>query len=582
MKLTETSVLRPVTVAMIMAGLAGIGIFCYFQLPRELFPEVDFPMVTVMTVYEGAGPEEIQQLISKELEDEISTVEGIKHLRSVSQQGLSLVMAEFYEDTDVDIAAEDVRSKVNIVRNLLPEEAYDPVTMKFDFNDYPIMQLAVSAPRSLREVYLMADERIKDRLSTVPDVASVEIIGGEEREIHILTDQQRLRAYGLNIGDIPAAIAMSNLETPGGHISQDAHEYNIRMRGKFTDLEEIQNLRLMLPTGKSVYLRDVAEVRDTFKEIREKARADDKACVGVSIKMRADGNTVAVDEGVQKQLEELKEILPADYKIDVQEEQASWIKAAIQNVFTNIYIGIGLTAVALFLFLHSLRSVIIISLTMPISVAATFIIMYLMGINMNMMSMMGLAMTIGVLVNNAILVLENITRYIHLDHAPDLAATEGTSEIAIAVASTTLTNVVVFVPIAFMGGIIGQIFKDFGLTATFATMVSLFVSFTLAPMMASKLLNKQNTSVMGDSLRHRFGRRFDRGLEELRESYGRALRFLLRHRPLTIIASILILVGAVVLAQFIGEEFITSMEQGQFSISVEMPVGTRFEETDAA
>ncbi|MFC1783314.1 efflux RND transporter permease subunit [Planctomycetota bacterium] len=582
MNITKTSVSRPVLITMIMAGLAGIGLFCYFQLPRELFPEVDLPMVTVYTLYPGAGPEEVQQLISKELEDEISTVEGIKYLRSTSQQGLSLIMAEFYLGTDVDVATADVRSKVNIVRNQLPEEAEDPITMKFDFNALPIMQLAVSAPRSLREVYETADERIKDRLSTVPDVASVEIVGGQEREIHILTDAQRLRACGLNISDIAAAIAMTNLETPGGHISQDAHEYNIRLRGKFTDLDEIRNMRVMLPTGKSVYLREVAEVRDAFKEIREKARADGKVCVGVNVQKRADGNTVAVDTIVQEQIAQLLEVLPDDYEISVQEEQASWILSSINNVYTNMFFGIILTAAALFLFLHSFRAMTIIILTMPLSVVTTFIIIYLMDININMMSMMGLAMTIGVLVNNAILVLENITRYLHLDHAPELAAVEGTNEIAITIASTTLTNVVVFVPIAFMGGIIGQFFKDFGITATVATMVSLFISFTLAPMMASRLLNKQNTSVEGKSLRHRFGRRFDKGLDNLRESYGRALRFCLRHRVLLVFISIVVLVLSLRLAGFIGSEFITSMDQGKFAITIEMPVGTRLEETDAA
>ena len=582
MNLTRLCVSKPVLVTMIMLGLAGIGLFCYVQLPRELFPDIDFPMVTVTTIYEGAGPDEVQQLISKELEEEISTVEGIKHLSSFSQQGLSLVMAEFYLDMDVDVAAADVRAKVDLVRLQLPEEAKDPVTMKFDFQAMPIMQLSISARRSLREVFHMADQRIKDRLATVPDVASVEILGGQEREIHILTDQQRLRANGLSITDVAAAIAAANLETPGGHIWQNEREYNIRLRGKFTDLDQIRNLRLTLPRGGSAYLREVAEVKDFFKDIREKARAEGKVCVGMTIQKRAGGNTLAVDAAVRKQIKELEKILPEDYEIKVQDERASWIKSSIRNVFDNMLIGIVLTALALFLFLHSFRSVLIISLTMPISVAATFIIMYMAGITMNLMSLMGLAMTIGVLVNNAILVLENITRYLHLDHAPDQAAVEGTNEIAVAVASTTLTNVVVFVPIAFMGGIVGEFFKDFGLTATFATIVSLFISFTLAPMMAAKLLSKQRTEVLGPSLRHRFGRRFDKGMEGLRHSYARMLGWFLRHRAIVIILTVLIFGASLSLLKFIGSEFITNMDQGKFAITVEMPVGTRLEETDIA
>jgi len=581
MKLIETSVARPVLITMIMLGLAGIGFFCYLQISQEMFPDVEFPVVTVSTVYEGAGPEEIEQLISKELEDEISTVEGIKHLRSISMQGISLVMAEFYLETDVDVAAADVRAKVNLVRSSLPDEAEDPVVMKFDFNAQPILQLAVSAPRSLREIFQTADRRIKDRLSTVPDVASVTIIGGQQREIHILTNQQRLRSKGLSITDIAAAVAASNLETPGGHIRQDTREYNIRLRGKFADLDQIRNLRIPLPVGSEVYLHDVAEVYDSFKEIREKARADGRACVGMAIQKRAGGNTIAVDQAIREQIARLKDILPADYEITIQDEQASWIKSSINNVYVNMAVGILLTAVALFLFLHSFRSVLIISLTMPISVLATFILMYLMGVTMNLMSLMGLAMTIGVLVNNAILVLENIVRYLHLKHSPDRAAIEGTTEIAVAVASTTLTNVVVFVPIAFMGGIVGQFFKDFGLTAVFATVVSLFISFTLAPMMAAKVLTEENTGIATGFL-GTFGRWFDQNLRRLRDSYSRALAWCLRHRPTTIILTIALLFGSFQLVKFIGSEFITPMDQGKFLITLEMPVGSRFEETDRA
>jgi HAE1 family hydrophobic/amphiphilic exporter-1 len=582
MKIIETSVAKPVLITMIMLAMAGIGVFCYLQSPCELFPDVEFPVVTVTTYYEGAGPDEVEQLISKELEDEISTVEGIKHLRSISQQGLSLVMAEFYLEMDVDVAAADVRAKVNLVRNQLPEEAKDPIVMKFDFNAQPIMQLSVSASRSLREVFQMSDKRIKDRISTVPDVASVTIIGGEEREIHILANQQRLRSEGLSITNILAAVAAANIESPGGHISQNSREYNIRLRGKFTSLDEIRNLRIMTPFGQNIYLRDIAEVRDSFKEIRERVRADGRVCVGMSVQKRAGGNTIAVDTAVRKQLKELKKILPDDYEILIQDEQATWINSSIRSVFENMGIGIVLTAIALFLFLYSFRAVLIISLAMPISIAATFILMYLMGMSMNMMSLMGLAMTIGVLVDNAILVLENVVRYLHLGHRSDQAAIEGTTEIAVAVFGTTLTNVVVFVPIAFMGGIVGQFFKDFGLTTVFATMVSLFISFTLTPMLASKLLSKENTEFTGSGLFQRFGHAFDLGLQHFRTGYTNSLDWVLRHRAISVILVILLVFGSFLLTGFIGSEFITNMDQGKFTITLEMPVGSRFEETDQA
>ncbi|MBN1436607.1 MAG: efflux RND transporter permease subunit [Sedimentisphaerales bacterium] len=594
MSLTRVCVNRPVLVAMVMLGFAGIGIFCYVQLPQQMFPDVDFPMVTVVTTYRGAGPEEIAQLISKELEDEISTVEGIKHLRSISQQGMSLVMAEFYLDTDVDVAAADVRDKVNLVRGLLPEDADDPIVQKFDFNAQPILLLAVSADRPLREVFHMADERIRDALSTVPGVASVEVIGGEEREIHILTDQQRLRAYGLRITDVIGVVAAANLESPGGNIAQNRREYNIRLWGKFGDLEQIRNLPITLSDGSEIYLRDVADVEDSRQDIRDMVRADGRTCVGISVQKRSDSNTVEVDRAVREKIEELLAVLPSDYDITVQKEQASWITSSIDNVFSNMYIGILLTALALFLFLHTMRSVLIVSLTMPISVLATFIIMYLFGFTLNMMSLMGLAMTIGVLVNNAILVLENIVRYIDLGHSPRDAAVEGANEIAVAVSSTTLTNIVVFVPIAFMGGIVGQFFMDFGLTATFATIVSLFISFTLAPMMASRLLGKKKKAELKhNGFLHKLhvgtqkgldalARGFDGQLEKLKDAYTGALKWCLRWRVVTCLIVLVFLIGSFVLAGMIGGEFITPMDQGRFVINIEMPTGTRLAATDEA
>ncbi len=585
MNLIEISVKRPVLATMIMLALAGMGMFCYIQIPRELFPEIDMPVVTVMTVYEGAGPEEIEQLITKEIEDQISTVEGIKHIDSISQQGLSLVIIEFNLEIDVDVAAADVRAKVDVIRELLPEEAEDPITEKFDFNAQPILQLAITAPRPLKEVFFYADERVKDRLASVKDVASVDLIGGQEREIHILVNQQRLRSHGLSITHIIQTIAAANLESPGGYIRQNSREYNIRMKGKFQDLDEIRNMKVLLPaqSQRTVYLRDIARVEDAFKDMRDKARANGRAAVGVTIQKRADGNTVQVDKDVRQTIDGLlTNALPNDFSMDIINESASWITSSIQNVFTNIYTGIIMTAITLFLFLHTFRSVIIVSLAMPISVMATFLIMYLAGFTVNLMSMMGLAMTIGILVNNAILVLENITRYLQLGHKPQEAAYKGTSEIATAVASTTLTNVVVFVPIAFMGGIVGQFFKDFGLTATIATMVSLLISFSLTPMLGSLLLNKKVTSTEGSSALDRFGRRWDGGLDYVRNLYGHMLHWCLGHRYVPVLVVVCFLVGAFQLTRFIGGEFITPMDQGKFTLLVEMPTGTRLDETENA
>ncbi len=587
MKFIEISVRRPVLIAMLMLGLAGLGVFSYMQMPKELFPKIEFPMITVMTIYEGAGPEEVEQQITKELEEQINTTEGIKHLYGQSQQGRSLVMAEFELYVDVDDAAADVRDKVNLARPFLPEEAEDPIVQKFDFSSQPVLQLAVSSPRPLREVFHIADERIKDRLSTVPGVASVTIIGGEDREIHVLTRQQRLRAYGLSITDVAGAVAAANIESPGGFIQQNTREYNLRLRGKFTSLEDIENLRLLLPSGRSIYLRDVAEVRDAYKDIRDKARAAGVTCVGMSVQKRSDGNTVEIDRLIRVELENLRSQLGADYTLKILDEQASWITGAIKNVFNNMYVGIILCALTLFIFLHSFRSTLIVTLTMPVALAGVFLAFRLLDVSINLMSMMGLAMTVGVLVDNSILVLENSVRHLHMDKNPVEGVINGTSEIAIAVAASTLTNVVIFVPIAFMGGIIGQFFRDLGLAATFATMCSLVVAFTLTPMLAARLLTKANTTPGEKGLIHRFGHGFDRGLGRLREGYSTVLRWCIGrwwHRLISLLIVIVMLGGAICLVKFglIGFEFITSMDEGKFTITVEMPTGTRLEEADRA
>ncbi len=586
MGIIEFSVKRPVSVAMIMLAFAGLGIFCYFQLPVELFPKIEFPMVTVMTTYQGAGPEEVEQLITKEIEDEVSTVEGVKHLRSISQQGISIVMIEFYLETDVDVAAADVRDKVNIVRDTLPKEADDPVVQKLDFNAEPVMQLAVAAPRPLTEIFQMADRRIKDRVSTVPGVASVTIIGGEEREIHVLTDQQRLRANGLNITDVIATINAVNLESPGGQIQQNSREFTIQFKGKFYSLDEIRNAKIITAPEKNLYIRDIAEVKDAYKDIRDKVRASGNACVGMSIQKRSDGNTVKVVRHVKKEIEKLRSVLPADYKITIEDESATWIEGAISNVFETMQIGILLTAVVLFLFLHNFRSMFIVALSMPISVATVFVIMYVSGFTVNMMSMMGLAMTIGVLVDNSILVLENVTRRIDLGEKPADAAIVGTKEISIAVAATTLTNIVVFVPIAFMGGIVGRFFRDMGLTACISTVVSLIVSFMLTPTMAAHFLGSKKSRsrfITVENILEKIIAFVDLRLEKFKNMYANVLAKCLRHRWRTVITAVMALILCFIgVGRFIGFEFITSMDEGKFSIIMEMPTGTRLEETDAA
>jgi len=500
MSIIKLSVYRPVLTMMFVLAFVVMGLYSFLDLGIELFPQIDFPFVTVRTIYVGAGPVEIENLITKKIEEEVSAINGVKTISSTSMEGVSIVAIEFEVGVDVDVAALDVKDKVEIVKGELPEDAEDPAVLKFDMGAEPVMNLAISGSRPLDEIYEITDDIIKPELMKIQGLASVDVVGGKIREIQVRVRRELLQSQDVSITDVIMGLASENLNIPSGHVTEQRREYNIRVDGEFETVDEIADIVLPVREGRTVRLRDVAYVVDDFEEQRKLARFNGNPSVGVELVKRSDANVVQVVDDVTANLDKVKALLPGDIDVQVASDNSTFIRRSIAEVGNNMGIGIILTGLILFLFLHTWQGTIVAAMAMPTSIIATFTLINLGGFTLNFMTLLGLAVTVGLLVTNSIVVLENIIRFTEKEEDVREACVKGTTEIAGAVAASTLTNVVVFTPIAFMSGIIGQFFFQFGLTVAFATIFSLLVSFTLTPMLASKLLKSDKIKTYGFDL----------------------------------------------------------------------------------
>jgi HAE1 family hydrophobic/amphiphilic exporter-1 len=590
MFLARMSVKKPVLTTMIVVSFVVLGFFSWRRLVIDLMPEVEFPYVTVTTVYPGAGPAEVESQITKKIEDEVSTIANLKNLDSISRENLSLVILEFELGVDVDIAAIEVKDKVDAIYSVFPDDVEPPIVVKFDINATPIINLAVSSPRPPEEVYQTTKDVIKDYLSRVSGVASIDLIGGREREIQVAADKKLLKSYGLSLFDISAAVASENVNVPTGRITEDRREYTLRLYGEFESLDDLRKIRIPLENG-SIPLSSVAQVIDGYKDQRDLARFNGRPTIQVAIQKRSKANTVEVSEGIFSAIEELKTLLPPDYEIAVAQDNSEFIKFAVADVTNNIFLGILLTTVLLYLFLHNFRVTIVAAVAMPTSVIATFLLVDFAGFTLNILTLMALGITVGILVTNAIIVLENIIRYLRMGRTPAEAAVEGTSEIAVAVVASTLTNVVVFTPIAFMSGIVGRFFYQFGLTIVFATFFSLLISFTLTPMLASKVFKSGKVDASDGTVHHaprrvrfldRFEASWDRFYGALESLYRESLSWALRHKLVVLLVTTGLLAFSLFLMTRVGGEFMPTIDEGFISISVEMPPGSSLEETNRA
>ncbi|MBN2169775.1 MAG: efflux RND transporter permease subunit [Candidatus Krumholzibacteriota bacterium] len=592
MLLSNFSVRRPVFTTMLVVAFAVLGIFSYLRMSIELTPDIEFPYVVVTTIYPGAGPEEIETQVTGKIEDAVATIADLKELQSYSMESVSYVIMEFALEADVDDVANDVRGKVDAILADLPDGAEKPSVQKFDIGSFPIISVAVSSTRGrgINEIYAVADQMLRDRLAQVTGVANVDIIGGQEREIQVAVDPNKLELYGVSLAAVSAVLGAESANVPGGRVVQRDREFTVRTLGEFADLAEIGAVRVPANDG-VVFLRDLAAIRDTYEEARSRSRYNGRPAVQVDVVKRSDANTVETAVGIRRAVEQLAAELPEDFVLEYAFDDSEFIEASIKDVLQNIFIGILVTAALLFLFLNNLRGTLIAAVVMPAAVVSAFLLMMGAGFTLNMMSLLALGVSVGVLVTNAIVVLENILRHLQMGKAPEEAARAGTDEVVLAVTASVMTNVVVFVPIAFMEGIIGRFFLQFGLTVVFATLFSLVMSFTLTPMLSAVFLKriqarrdaKGAVDAAPDTALEQ-GHWMDRQMRKLAGAYRGLLAWSLarmRHRVLLGAVTVGLLAFSFWILGVAGGEFMPRSDNDYVQVDLSLPVGSSLAAVEA-
>lgn len=567
-KLAEICINRPVFATVLILALTVVGIFSFYSLGVDRFPKVDLPTVTVTIVNPGASPQQIETEITEIVESAVNTISGIDELRSTSVEGVSQVFITFLLEKNADVAAQEVRDKVNRILSELPPTAEAPVVEKLDTDAAPVLRIAVSAPRPLREITDIADKQIKEKVETVNGVGQVQIVGGREREIQIQVDPERLRSYNLTITEVANAVRQQNMELPGGRVDEGTRELTVRTMGRLPNAENFNNIVIGTRGFYAVKLRDVADVEDSAEEQRTSARLNGEPAVTLVVMKQSGQNTVAVADAVKARLDEISAQLPKDFRIQIVGDQSIFIKAAVNSIKTHLVEGGILAALVVFLFLWNFRSTVISAIAIPTSIIATFGLMAAMGYTLNQITMLALTLMVGIVIDDAIVVLENIYRFIEEKGlSPFQAAVEGTKEIGLAVMATTLSLLAVFVPVGFMGGIVGRFMSSFGLTSAFAIAVSLLVSFTLTPMMSARFIKHKANAHDHRSTSSGFYGRID-------QIYTRMLYWSMAHRKSVVALSILVILTIVPLFKVVGKNFLPVDDESQFEITLRAPEGT--------
>ena len=578
-KLAEICVRRPVFATMLILSLTVVGLFSYKSLGVDLFPKIDLPTITVTVVNPGASPQEIETEITDKIEGAVNTVSGIDELRSTSVEGVSQVFITFLLEKSPDIAAQEVRNKVDLIVNDLPVTAEQPIVQKLDTDAAPVVRIAVSAPRSPREVTDIADKKIKQQIESINGVGQVTIIGGRRREIQVWVDPDKLRAFNVTVAQVADAVRAQNLEVPGGRIDEGTRELTVRTMGRIVQPADFNNLVVGSRGTYSVKLSDVGYAEDGTEEARTEARLNGQPAVTLVVSKQSGQNTVAVADAVKERLAEIQRTLPPGFKTEVVGDQSIFIKASIESIQKHLIEGSILAAIVVFIFLWSFRSTVIAALAIPTSLIATFGLMAAMGFTLNQITMLSLTLMVGIVIDDAIVVLENIFRFIEEKGIhPFQAAIEGTKEIGLAVTATTLSLLAVFLPVGFMGGIVGRFMSSFGLTSSFAIAVSLLVSFTLTPMLAARLIKRSNDAEEGTFERHTepadHGSKQSRFYAPVDRSYTRLLTWSMAHRWVIIGACAIVIISIVPLFMLVGKNFLPVDDQSQFEISVRAPEGS--------
>ena len=572
MSLPEFCVRRPVATSCIFIALTLLGLNSYRKMGLELMPKLDVPFITVVTVYPGATPDELEIDVAKRIEDAVSSIEGLKHVNSVCMENVCQTLLEFEMSIDVDIAATDVREKIDLIRSELPKDVEDPIIQKFDINAKPIATMVLSGSVSLEELYDYADNALRDRLTVLKGVADVQLIGGAKREAHVLLDRGRLAARGLSSTDVVRAVQSGVSSIPSGRVREQGIEYAVKFDADYETLDALADLEIANQQSMRCHIRDVGEVRLASKELRQVARIDGRPCVAIRVVKKADANAVKVVDDLRRALGKINADLPAGMSLDWLTDDGTFIEAMNYDAWQNIVVGIALTAGILFFFLYNLRSLLVVTVTMPLTIVVGLFFMQAVGYSLNLSTLIAIGLSVGILVTNSIVVLEAIVARLAGGAEPKEAARLGANEVFIAVLASALTNVVVLFPLSVMGSRIGLFIAPLAMTMFIMTLVSLFISFTLTPMLCSLVLRQES----GD--RRGLLRRMEQGFNGLFDAfvgfYRRMLHFNERHRwaaVLLLLAVVGLFVQSLSLAGKVGTGFFADTDRGEIYVRLEFP-----------
>jgi len=582
MPLIKTVVKRPVAVTIIVAVVMILGYFTFSRLTVDLYPEMKLPIAAVIVSYPGAGPEEVESQVTIPMEGTVTTLSNIKELQSISSAGQSIILITFNWGTNMDYATADIREKIGIIEKFLPSGADKPMIVKMDPTMMPIMQMGVSGADDLATLQSIAEDYIEPRLSRIPEVASVVITGGMEREVTVEVDPVKLENYGLTLAQVNQVLQMENFNMAGGKMEQGGREFFVRNLQQFESVSDIGDVVILTPTGGQVYLKDIATITDGVKDQSQITRVDGEYALGVHILKQSDANTVKTSQAVRAELKKIEKELDMDLNVRIVYDQADYIIGSIDNTKKMLYEGALLAALILFFFLRNMRSTLIIFTAIPLSIIATFILMYFTGNTVNLLTMGGLALGVGRIVDDSIVVFENIYRHRTLGLPPIEAAIKGASEVGGAVIASTTTIMAVFLPIVFVEGLAAIIFKPMAMTISFAIFCSLIVALTIIPLMSSRMLTDKVMQKNPDSAGrvNQAVNKFGGWIDGLGERYKVLLQQCLQRRRLVVVIVTVLMIGSFALMPLIGAEFLPTMDSGEISISIETDKGSKLASTN--
>ena len=578
MWVTRVSISNPVFATMMMAALLVLGLFSYNRLPVEQFPDVSFPVVVVQTEYPGASPENVEEEVTRKVEETVNTISGIKTLSSRSYEGLSVVIIEFDLSVEPKLAAQDVREKLAILRPVFRDEIKEPRISRFNPDDYPIVSVSVtSSGRNLREITTLADQVIKKRLENVGGVGQATLVGGVKREIKVYLRLEEMEAQKIGADQVIRALQSENQELPAGSIVTPSQEKIVQIRARVTNPAEFRNLIVARRGGKPVTLGQIADVEDGQQEEETVALVNGDRAISIDIIKSQGENTIGVVDGVRRVVGDLQALMPPGVKVGIVRDASVGIRNSVADVKKTLIEGAVLTIAIVFLFLASWRSTVITGLTLPIALIGTFLFIYAFGFTLNVLTLMALSLSVGLLIDDAIVVRENIVRHVGMGKDHHAAALEGTQEIGLAVLATTFSIVAVFLPVGFMGGIIGRFFHQFGLTVVSAVLISMFVSFTLDPMLSSIWHDPQAEGQFSSGPLGRLLAWFHRLMESFSSRYERVLDWSLAHRKTVLAIAVVSFLGSFPLIKYVGTEFVPEPDLSELQVQFTTPVGASLE-----